>query len=79
MPGSDPHFAPTLVFMPGKDIDRVRARSALETVRENPVIAAIAALPILVVFGVVWAVAGFGWALLLLLLGGGVLAWRVLR
>ncbi|MFI1920255.1 hypothetical protein [Nocardia sp. NPDC020380] len=62
-----------------KDIDRMRARSALETIKDQPVITAIAALPVLVVFGVVWALAGFGWALLLLLIGGGVLAWRVLK
>ncbi|WP_327142365.1 hypothetical protein [Nocardia sp. NBC_01327] len=59
-----------------KDIDRVRARSALETVKENPVIAAIAILPVLAVFGVLWAVAGFFWALLLLLVVGGVVVWR---
>ncbi|WP_067700002.1 hypothetical protein [Nocardia jejuensis] len=59
-----------------KEIDRNRARSALETVKEQPVIAAIAALPVLVVLGVVWAVAGFVPALLLLLVGGGILVWR---
>ncbi|WP_330184751.1 hypothetical protein OHB26_14855 [Nocardia sp. NBC_01503] len=59
-----------------KEIDRNRARSALETVKEQPVIAAIAALPVLVVFGVVWALAGFFPALLLLLVVGGVVVWR---
>ncbi|MRH87038.1 hypothetical protein GFY24_06075 [Nocardia sp. SYP-A9097] len=59
-----------------KEIDRSRAKSALETVKEQPVIAAIAALPVLVVFGVVWALTGFFWALLLLLVVGGVVVWR---
>ncbi|MCU1648610.1 MAG: hypothetical protein JWN03_8885 [Nocardia sp.] len=59
-----------------KDIDRIRARSALETVKENPLIAAIAILPVLAVFGVIWAVAGFFWALLLLLVVGGVAVWK---
>ncbi|WP_067566937.1 hypothetical protein [Nocardia acidivorans] len=59
-----------------KEIDRNRARSALETVKEQPVIAAIAALPVLVVLGVVWALLGFFPALLLLLVAGGVVVWR---
>lgn len=53
--------------MAGKKIDRVRAQSALETVRESPAIALIAAAPALVVFAVVWWLAGFGTALLLLI------------
>ncbi|UGT39164.1 hypothetical protein LTV02_24080 [Nocardia yamanashiensis] len=59
-----------------KEIDRVRARSALESVKEQPVIAAIAALPVLVILGIVGVVAGWGWALLLLLALGGVAVWR---
>ncbi|MEV6767711.1 hypothetical protein AB0N05_03665 [Nocardia sp. NPDC051030] len=62
--------------MPGKDMDRVRGRSALETVKENPVIAAIAAIPVLAVFGVVWAVTNFWLAFLLLIVAGGVIVWR---
>ncbi|MET0199708.1 MULTISPECIES: hypothetical protein [Nocardiaceae] len=53
--------------MAGKKIDRVHAQTALETVRENPGIALIAAAPALVVFAVVWWLAGFGTALLLLI------------
>lgn len=67
--------APTLVNM-SKEIDRVRARSALATVKEQPVIAAIAALPVVVVLGVVWALLGFFPALLLLLVFGGVVVVR---
>ncbi|MEV0461761.1 hypothetical protein ACFYUD_26595 [Nocardia tengchongensis] len=62
--------------MPGKDMDRIRARSALETAKEQPVITAIAVLPVLAVLGVVWALAGFGWALLLLLIMAGVVVWK---
>ena len=49
--------------MAGKKLDRVHAQTALETVRENPGIALIAAAPALVVFAVVWWLAGFGTAL----------------
>lgn len=62
--------------MPGKEIDRGRARSALETVREQPVIAAIALLPVAAVFGVVWWLLGFFPALLFLLVFGGVIVWK---
>ncbi|SUA73571.1 Uncharacterised protein [Nocardia otitidiscaviarum] len=62
--------------MAGKDIDRIRGRSALETVRENPVIAGIALLPVVAVFGVVWWLLGFFPALLLLLVFGGVVVWK---
>lgn len=53
--------------MSGKKLDRVHAQSALETVRESPGIALIAAAPALAIFGVVWWLAGFGTALLLLI------------
>ncbi len=58
--------------MAGKKIDRVHAQSALETVRENPGIALIAAAPALVVFGVVWWLTSFPAALVLLILLGGI-------
>lgn len=57
-------------------MDRIRARSALETAKEQPVITAIAVLPVVAVLGVVWALAGFGWALLLLLIVTGVVVWK---
>lgn len=53
--------------MAGKKLDRVHAQTALETVRENPGIALIAAAPALVVFALVWWLAGFGAALFLLI------------
>ncbi|MBF6172784.1 hypothetical protein [Nocardia blacklockiae] len=59
-----------------KEIDRIRARSALETVKENPVIAAIAAVPVLIVLGVVWALTNWFVALLVLVLLGAVVVVR---
>lgn len=58
--------------MAGKKIDRVHAQSALETVRENPGIALIAAVPALAVAGLVWWLLGFPAFLLLLIAAGGV-------
>ncbi|APA94106.1 hypothetical protein [Nocardia seriolae] len=57
-------------------MDRIRARSALEAAKEQPVITAIAALPVVAVLAVVWWLLGFWPALLLLLVFGGVVVWR---
>ncbi|WP_054816036.1 hypothetical protein [Nocardia arizonensis] len=57
--------------MAGKDIDRIRAKSALATVKESPVIAAIAVAPFVVALGIVWALfGGFAAFVLLVVLGG---------
>lgn len=53
--------------MARKKLDRVHATTALETIRESPAIALVAAAPALVIFAVVWWLAGFGTALLLLI------------
>ncbi|MFE3446621.1 hypothetical protein GV794_09555 [Nocardia cyriacigeorgica] len=58
--------------MPGKEIDRVRARSAWATVRESPVITAIAVAPFALALGVVWWLFGGIAALVLLVVLGGV-------
>ncbi|MFQ6329738.1 hypothetical protein ACLMAL_26875 [Nocardia sp. CWNU-33] len=56
--------------MPGKDIDRVKARAAWATVKESPVITAIAVAPFVVAFGLVWwLVGGFAAFVLLVVLG----------
>ncbi|MEV6428660.1 hypothetical protein [Nocardia sp. NPDC051463] len=56
--------------MPGKDIDRVRARAAWATVKESPVITAIAVAPFVVALGLVWwLVGGFAAFVLLVVLG----------
>ncbi len=62
--------------MPGKEIDRIRAKSALAVIRQHPVLVLFALSPALVVLGVIWWLAGAGWAIftaLVLLLGGGAL------
>ncbi|MGV9675334.1 hypothetical protein ACWDSJ_08645 [Nocardia sp. NPDC003482] len=59
-----------------KEIDRIRARSALETVRESPVIALIAALPVLAVLGVVCWLTNWFVALIVLVLLGAVVVVR---
>ncbi|MCC3317421.1 hypothetical protein [Nocardia africana] len=59
-----------------KEIDRVRARSALETVKESPFIAVVAAVPVIVVLGVVWALTNWFVALLVLVLLGAVVVVR---
>ncbi|NKY48623.1 hypothetical protein [Nocardia vermiculata] len=59
-----------------KEIDRARARSALETVKESPFIALVAAVPVIVVLGVVWALTNWFVALLLLVVVGAVVVVR---
>ncbi len=59
--------------MPGKEIDRNRASSALEVMRQHPVLVLFALSPALVLLGVTWWLAGAGWAIfeaIVLLLGG---------
>lgn len=58
-----------------KDIDPVRARSALDVIKQHPGMVLFLASPGLVALGVVWWLAGAGWAALLLtvlVVGGGV-------
>lgn len=57
--------------MAGKKIERVKAESALEVVKESPVIVAIVAAPAIVVFGLLWWLAGFGTAVLVTLIVTG--------
>ncbi|MFF0815786.1 hypothetical protein ACFYVR_11635 [Rhodococcus sp. NPDC003318] len=58
--------------MAGRNVDRVKAQAALETVRESPGIAAIVAAPVVIGFGVLWWAIGFWPSLLLVLLVGAV-------
>ncbi|MET7771500.1 hypothetical protein [Nocardia sp. NPDC005366] len=56
--------------MAGKDIDRIRARSAWATVKESPMITAIAVAPFVIALGLVWwLVGGFAAFVLLVVLG----------
>jgi len=57
-----------------KEIDRVRAQSALSVIKQHPGMVLFAASPALVALAVVWWLFGAGWAALLLVgmvLGGG--------
>jgi hypothetical protein len=49
--------------MAGKDIERIRAKSALEVIRQHPVLVLFAVSPALVALGVIWWLAGAGWAI----------------
>jgi hypothetical protein len=66
--------------MADKDIERIRAKSALEVVRQHPVLMLFAVSPALAVLGVVWWLAGAGWAIAaaiaLLLAGAGFIIFR---
>jgi hypothetical protein len=58
----------------GKEIDRVRATSALEVVKEHPGLVLFAVSPLLALVGVTWYFGGAFWgvvlALVLLVAGG---------
>ncbi|MEE6168126.1 MULTISPECIES: hypothetical protein [unclassified Mycolicibacterium] len=60
-----------------KEIDRVRAQSALAVIKQHPGMVLFALSPVIVVLGVVWWLMGPGWAGLLLvaliLVGGAAL------
>jgi len=65
--------------MPGREIDPIRARSALEVIRQHPVMVLFAVSPAIAALAAVWVFAGVGWALLLLLalsVAGGVAVLR---
>jgi hypothetical protein len=57
-----------------KEIDRMRAQSALAVIKQHPGMVLFALSPVIVVLGVVWWLMGPGWAGLLLValvLAGG--------
>jgi heme O synthase-like polyprenyltransferase len=60
--------------MAGKEIDRGRAQGAMAVVRQHPGMVLFVVSPAIVALGVVWGLAGAGWAALLLValvLAGG--------
>jgi hypothetical protein len=60
--------------MPGKEIDPIRARSALAVIKQHPGMALFVASPAIVLAGLIWWLGGAGWAiltLLVLLVAGG--------
>lgn len=65
--------------MAGDEIDRVRARSALDVVKQHPGMVLFLASPGIIALAAVWWLAGPGWAGLLLValvLGGGLVLLR---
>jgi hypothetical protein len=66
--------------MASKDIERIRAQSALQVIRQHPVLVLFAISPALLALGVIWWVAGAGWAvaaaIALLLAGVGLIVLR---
>jgi hypothetical protein len=66
--------------MAGKEIDPIRARSALAVIRQHPVLVLFAVSPALAVLGIIWWLAGAGWAiaaaLVVLLVGAGLVVMR---
>ncbi len=52
--------------MAGKEIDHIRARSALDVIRQHPAMALFVASPALIAVALVWWLAGAGWGILLL-------------
>jgi hypothetical protein len=52
--------------MPGKEIDPIRARSALAVIRQHPGMVLFVASPALLAVAVVWWLAGAGWGVVLL-------------
>jgi hypothetical protein len=66
--------------MAGKDIERIRAKSALAVIREHPVLVLFAVSPALALVGVIWWLAGAGWAifaaLALVLASAGLIVFR---
>ncbi|OJZ63808.1 hypothetical protein [Mycolicibacterium diernhoferi] len=65
--------------MAGDEIDRVRAKSALDVVKQHPGMVLFLASPGIIALAAVWWLAGPGWAGLLLValvLGGGLVLLR---
>ncbi len=65
--------------MAGDGIDRVRAKSALDVVKQHPGMVLFLASPGIIALAAVWWLAGPGWAGLLLValvLGGGLVLLR---
>jgi len=57
----------------GREIDPVRAKSALAVIKQNPGVVLFAVSPALVALAVIWWLAGAGWAIaaaILLLIAG---------
>jgi hypothetical protein len=66
--------------MAGKDIERIRAKSAVEVIRQHPVLVLFAVSPVLAVLAIIWWAIGVSWAIsaavVLLLASAGVIIFR---
>jgi hypothetical protein len=66
--------------MAGKDIERIRAKSAIEVIRQHPVLVLFAVSPVLAVLAIIWWTIGASWAIsaavVLLLASAGVIIFR---
>jgi hypothetical protein len=51
--------------MAGKELDPQRARAARDVVRQHPTMVLFVASPVIVAAGLVWWLAGAGWAIVL--------------
>jgi hypothetical protein len=49
--------------MAGREIDRDRARSAVQVLKEHPILTLFAVSPSLIPVGLIWWLAGAGWAI----------------
>jgi hypothetical protein len=49
--------------MPGREIDPIRAKSALAVIKQNPGVVLFALSPAFIALGVIWWLAGAGWAI----------------
>jgi hypothetical protein len=49
--------------MAGKEIDPIRAKSALAVIRQNPGIALFAVSPLIALVAIIWVFAGAGWGI----------------
>ncbi len=49
--------------MPGKEIDPIRAKSAFAVIKQNPGVVLFALSPALIAVGLLWWLAGAGWAI----------------
>jgi len=65
--------------MAGKELDPQRARAARDVVRQHPAMVLLVASPLIVAVGLVWWLAGAGWAIVLLLAAAVIGGMAVLR
>jgi len=65
--------------MARNEIDRIRARSALDVIKQHPGMALFLASPAIVAVALVWWLAGAGWAFLLFALVAAGTTYLVVR